>query len=147
MPVDITATPTQAELDRAFQLRHEIFIQEAERDRIVETDEHDATATHFVALQNGEVVATLRAYLLNPEDKDLKIGRVAVRQDLRGQGLGAELMNFATTWAFGQGYPSVYLHAESKVAGFYEKLGFLREGEEFMEAGTGHVRMRLRAAP
>ena len=35
----------------------------------------------------------------------------------------------------------VYLNAQTNAVGFYEKLGFHRTGNEFMDAGIEHVRM------
>ncbi len=41
------------------------------------------------------------------------------------------------------GPPSAYLHAQTEVAEFYGRLGFMQRGEVFIEAGIPHVAMRL----
>ncbi len=133
---------TFAERDAALRLRQAVFIHELQRDRPSETDSYDESACHIVAMKDSEVVGALRLYLLNPGDTDIKIGRVAVLADLRGRGIGAAMMQSAYDWALAQGYASCYLHAEVGVRSFYERLGYVAEGGEFMESGTKHVRMR-----
>ena len=131
------------EFAEMYELRRRIFLDELERDREIETDEHDSTAQHLVAVQNSQVIGTLRLYLLPGVPRDIKIGRVAVRSDLRGQGIGRALMEAAKEWSMVQGYDSCYLHAQIAVTGFYELFGYKGEGDVFMEAGTEHLRMRL----
>ena len=73
----------------AFALRREVFVWEQKVPEEEEHDEYDMTATHFVAIGEGEVVGTLRLIDL-PEH--VKIGRVAVRQAFRGQGIARRMM-------------------------------------------------------
>ena len=35
----------------------------------------------------------------------------------------------------------IYMHAQSEVLPFYEKMGFIKEGKEFEEAGIMHFKM------
>ncbi len=44
------------------------------------------------------------------------------------------------------GLDEVYLHAQTRVVGFYERFGFAAEGDEFDEAGIPHRLMRRRLA-
>jgi predicted GNAT family N-acyltransferase len=36
------------------------------------------------------------------------------------------------------------MHAQSDVLPFYKKMGFIKEGEEFKEAGIMHFKMTLK---
>jgi predicted GNAT family N-acyltransferase len=132
------------ELQEALALRKEVFIIEQHRERKEDFDAYDKLATHMVATKYGEVIGTLRIYRLHPDDTDLKIGRVAVRQDWRGRGIGKELMEAAVQSAENK-CRSVYLHAQISVIGFYEKMGFVTEGDVFDESGTPHVIMRKKS--
>lgn len=136
---------SQEHLEEAIAVRHTAFITEAKRARTIESDEYDyASSTHhFIALLNGAVVGTLRAYLLHEDDRDIKIGRVAVKQELRGKHVGKHLMLLCDEWAFKAGYRSAYLHAELGASEFYAKLGYVRQGEVFMESGAAHILMRM----
>ncbi len=129
------------ELSQALALRREIFIDEEGRDRLVESDDYDLTAHHIIAVRDRAVVGTLRLYLLNPTDTDIKIGRVAVKKDMRREGIGRSLMEAAHQWAGAQ-FDSIYLHAQVQMVGFYEKFGYACEGGVFMESGTEHIVMR-----
>jgi predicted GNAT family N-acyltransferase len=68
--------------------------------------------------------------------------QVAVRQDLQGQGLGRELMDYAHAWVLDMcPVRQVYLHARSQVVGFYEATGYKIYGEAFWEVGLEHRAM------
>ena len=40
-------------------------------------------------------------------------------------------------------YPSVELHAQTQAVAFYEKFGFAKFGDEFVECGIKHFHMRM----
>ena len=65
-------------------LRREVFVREQHVPASEEFDSYDLTATHVVAVDDGDVVGALRVLFL-PEH--VKIGRVVVRQTARGQGV------------------------------------------------------------
>jgi predicted GNAT family N-acyltransferase len=127
----------------ALRLRHEVFVVEQAVPEDVEVDELDAIAQHFVVLDGGEVFATMR---IVPYDGALKVGRVAVRKDLRGAGLGRRLMEEAIRVAGAEGARALVLNAQVAAAAFYRKLGFVEEGPLFDEAGIPHTRMVRRMA-
>lgn len=139
-PVTILPVPVFSLLcNAAFALRREVFVWEQKVPEDEEHDQHDLTATHFVAIVDGEVVGTLRLIDL-PEHA--KIGRVAVRQALRGQGIARKLIGAAMAHARGRGQDRFYLTAQSDKLGFYESLGFVAFGPEFMDGGMPHRAMR-----
>ena len=120
-------------------MRREVFILEQKVPEDIEHDADDMTATHVVGIVDGAVVAVLR--ILDKSDY-VKIGRVAVAASHRGQGLGAELIRFAVAHARANGQPRCYLESQSDKVGFYERLGFVAFGEEFLDAGIPHLKMR-----
>ncbi|WP_437735675.1 GNAT family N-acetyltransferase [Sorangium sp. So ce1335] len=122
----------------ALRLRHEVFVVEQAVPADIEVDELDAEAQHYVVLGGDEVVATMR---IVPYEDALKVGRVAVRKDLRGAGLGRRLLEEAIRIAAAQGARALVLNAQVAAAPFYRKLGFVEEGPIFDEAGIPHTRM------
>jgi predicted GNAT family N-acyltransferase len=140
-------TPTRRTdlIEKAMQLRYQVFIHEVGRDRTVESDEHDFNdAIHIVAVMNrDDVVGTLRCYYRGsePGGKTNCIGRVAVRRDLRGKRIGTEIMTAAHRHLAALGIEAVFLHAEQTAVVFYDKLGYIRTGDWFPEAGKPHIRM------
>jgi len=125
----------------AFGVRFEVFVDEQGVPRELEMDEFDPSATHLVAVRDGQVVGTLR--MLDHEGA-AKIGRVAVRSAARRIGIGARLMERAAAIALERGFAEIILHAQVAVAGFYRRLGYVEEGDLFDEAGIPHIAMRKR---
>lgn len=123
----------------AFALRRQVFVWEQ---KVPEAEEHDAddlTATHFVAVVEGEVVGTLR---LIEKPEHVKIGRVAVNQHWRGRGIARAMMIRAMDEVRSAGQERFFLTAQTDKISFYEKLGFVAFGGEFLDGGMPHRAMR-----
>lgn len=135
LPVPVFSTLCNA----AFALRREVFVWEQQVPESEEQDSYDLTATHFVAIAGGEVVGTLRLIFL---EEHCKIGRVAVRRAFRGRGIARRLIGEAMATARDLGQTRFYLTAQSDKLGFYESLGFVAFGPEFMDGGMPHRAMR-----
>ena len=104
-----------------------------------ETDQFDIVASHAVAVKAGQVVATGRMFV-DPYG-EAKIGRMAVEAKLRGSGIGRGILDVLEQHAREIGCESVTVNAQSYVAGFYGKHGYIAQGEPFMEVGIEHLRM------
>lgn len=134
----LTAPVFSTLCNAAFRLRRAVFVVEQKVPEEIEHDADDLTATHFVAIADGEVVGTLRI-VFKPEHA--KIGRVAVDRDWRGRGIARALMLAAMDHCRAIGVTRFYLTAQTDKLGFYEKLGFVAFGEEFMDGGMPHLAM------
>ena len=123
----------------AQKVRIEVFVIEQNVPVELEWDEGDEVSTHAVAYdEQGQPVATGR---LLP---DGHIGRMAVSQSLRGQGIGKQVLIALLEQARQDGHQALVLHAQTHAVPFYERQGFVVEGEEFMEADIPHHLMRRR---
>lgn len=136
-------TADSALMPAAFALRHEVFVDEQAVPIELEIDAYDQTAAHLVALSGTELVGTLR---ILPHAGAAKIGRVAVRKDARGTGLGTRMMAAAERYAVEQGLRAVVLDAQVSVTAFYHRLGYEESGDVFDDAGIPHIRMSKRLA-
>ena len=124
--------------DWATPIRMEVFVLEQHVAPLEELDDMDAACLHAVAFDvQGRAVGTGR---LLP---DGHVGRMAVSREFRGQGLGSAILARLVTEARGLGYHAVALHAQTHARGFYERHGFVAEGDEFEEANIPHILMRL----
>ena len=123
----------------ALELRHQVFVVEQGVPVEEEIDEDDPTATHFVAIHDGEVVGTLRV-VFKPEHA--KIGRLAVHRERRGLGIARSMMDAAMEYCRKIGVGHFYLTAQADKLGLYEKLGFVAFGPQFMDAGIPHLAMK-----
>jgi ElaA protein len=137
---------TAAELDaatlyRILALRVNVFVVE-QQCPYPELDGRDLEpTTRLVWIERGdEVVATLR--LLVNTDGTARIGRVATAASARGQGLAARLVTRALDLA---GARDVILHAQSQLADWYTRFGFVRDGADFVDDGILHTPMRRTA--
>ncbi|RJF96331.1 GNAT family N-acetyltransferase [Noviherbaspirillum saxi] len=118
-------------------VRHRVFVIEQKVPLDMEWDEMDAQCLHAVVHgDDGEPIATGR---LLP---DGHIGRMAVVKSMRGDGIGGLVLQALMEEARKRGDRSVVLSAQTQAEPFYQRHGFTREGEEFMEAGIPHVQMR-----
>jgi GNAT superfamily N-acetyltransferase len=75
----------------------------------------------------------------NPET--VRLRQMAVLNDLQGKGIGRAIMNFAENIARDRGYKVLSMHARKNALGFYEKMGYKVEGDEFTEITIPHYVM------
>jgi predicted GNAT family N-acyltransferase len=135
----------------AVEIRRRVFVEEQGVPEADELDGKDAERTHFLARDAaGRAVgcACLRPLALaQASGAQHKVERVAVLPELRGSGLGRELMEAVEAHARALGARELVLHAQASVVAFYEKLGWSSIGPRFVEAGIEHQKMGKRAAP
>jgi predicted GNAT family N-acyltransferase len=122
------------------RLRRVVFTLEQGVSEADEVDGLDSGAIHLLAFDGGGPVGTARLLVKGVTGK---IGRVCVLPEARGMGLGAALIAAALVELRRvPGVAEAYLGSQSHATGFYEKLGFVVEGEEFLDAGIPHRHMR-----
>jgi predicted GNAT family N-acyltransferase len=125
--------------EEAAPIRYAVFVDEQKVPAEIELDDWDALSLHALALDaQGRVLGTGR---LLP---DGHIGRMAVLQSARGQGVGSALLRALLQAARARGDREVVLSAQTHAMPFYEKAGFIAEGDEYDDAGIPHRQMRRR---
>ncbi|MGB3493755.1 MAG: GNAT family N-acetyltransferase [Elainellaceae cyanobacterium] len=131
-----------AEAQRHIQLvRYHVFQIEQQVSAELEFDGQDEAAIHLMAYLDQEPVGTTRIRMLG--DRLAKIERVAVLSSHRGLGIGKKLMDVAIAHLQSLAIPEVKINAQTHARRFYENMGFVPQGDEFMEAGIPHIEMRL----
>ncbi|MDA3557176.1 GNAT family N-acetyltransferase [Acinetobacter sp. AOR15_HL] len=118
-------------------IREQVFIQEQGIAPEDEWDDLDATVLHFIVYDREQPIATAR---LLPQHS---VGRVAVLMPYRKQGIGKILMQHIIEYARQQNLPYLKLSAQTYVTAFYEALGFVVQGEEYLDCGIPHIDMTL----
>ncbi len=120
-------------------IREQVFIKEQGVPSDLEWDGLDQDAIHLLAVvtPSQQAVGTVR--ILN----DGHIGRMAVLDEWRNQGIGRQLLKQIIDVAHQLGLKQVFLAAQTTAIDFYTRYGFVPEGEEFMDAGIAHRNMRL----
>ena len=71
----------------------------------------------------------------------LRLRQMAVISGLQGKGVGRAILQFAENIARDRGYKKMVMHARKTATGFYEKLGYVIMGEEFIEVSIPHYLM------
>jgi predicted GNAT family N-acyltransferase len=119
-------------------LRSSIFIDEQGISLADEFDTQEGVCDHYGAFLHGELIGYGR--LMFTYDT-VNIDRIALKYDLRKKGLGKEFLIFLENEAMKRGCTTAKLHAQQQSSPFYEKQGYNRRGEHFIEAGIVHVEM------
>lgn len=128
--------------DALQQIRKQVFVLEQHVPEHLEWDELDDRCTHVLAeTTDGVAVGTARML------PDGHIGRMAVLQPWRHCGIGRTMLKTLIQQALCSGLDSVNLNAQTTAIVFYEKAGFTSYGDEFLDAGIPHRRMRRQLNP
>jgi len=79
--------------------------------------------------------------LVEQSPEEVRLRQMAVRNDLQGKGVGRALTLFAENLARDRGYRIISMHARKPVVGFYQKMGYQVQGDEFVEISIPHFLM------
>ena len=142
-PLGTLRVGSWAELgDAAASVRTEVFVHEQGIAAELEWDDQDAVSVHVVLFSPQDTpVATAR--LLPSQAGVSLVGRVAVLASCRGQYAGVAVMKALMQEAHRRGDRALQLHSQQSAQGFYERLGFVVQGEPFDEVGIPHVTMGI----
>jgi predicted GNAT family N-acyltransferase len=123
----------------AQQVRIKVFQEEQGIGKELDFDGNDHLATHIVVYDGQIPVGTGRIRKI--DDITVKIERVAVVSEMRGQGIGKFIMYAIDNHLLETGIKKATLDAQLHAKGFYENLGYNQEGEIFEEVGIPHIVM------
>ncbi|MFD9453648.1 GNAT family N-acetyltransferase [Streptomyces sp. NPDC059985] len=147
--VTVRVASSEADLAACYAVRTEVFVVEQSVPESIEYDAYDAVALHVLATgPDGEPLGTGRL-LYGPEALGKtgspevgSLGRLAVTKSARGLGVGVALVRAIEAEAARLGLAAVDLGAQTHALGFYERLGYVAYGPEFLDAGIPHRSMR-----
>jgi len=122
-------------------IRHAVFAAEQGIAADLVSDEADTTAVHVVA-HNRFGVPVASGRLLQAAPGVAQVGRMAALAAVRGAGLGRAVLGALLHSARERGDREVVLNAQTAAVPFYQRAGFARVGEGFIEAGVPHIEMR-----
>jgi len=133
---------TLKELHACLKLRGEVFVVGQRICAVADVDEFDPRCHHVMMRHADEVIGTARLLPLD-DGKCIKVGRVAVAESRRGEGLGSSMMRALQDWIGQVSDRTGYMSAQADVQRWYEHLGWVRDGDDYLEAGIKHLDMRL----
>ncbi len=121
-------------------LRHKIFRigQNVPYDED-EIYEEELEAKSYLITLNEKPIGTIR---YRKTEEGYKVERFGILEQYRGKGYGYKSFEFFINMLAAKYNPcKIYFNAQIYVKGLYAKLGFIEEGESFLEAGIEHIKM------
>jgi len=100
-------------------------------------DEHDT----LIALTINENIEGC-CILTEKNNTTVQLRQMAVNNLLQGKGMGRKIMDYAEQKAKENGYQMLMMHARLEAREFYERLGYVAEGEVFEEVSIPHITMK-----
>ena len=122
----------------AKEIRIRVFVNEQGFKN--EFDEIDSTATHIICYIDNTAVATGRLFL-DEESNEYHIGRIAVDKPYRGKGIGGKILKYAESLVKEMGGKTLSLSAQERASQFYEKQGYCKKGEPYLDEYCPHIFM------
>ena len=126
------------------KLRVDVFVveQKSAYRELDEYDRHPETLHLSRRNERGQLIAYARLLPPGLRYPEVNLGRFAVKADFRKQGVGQKLLQTALKEISGC-WPktSIRISAQDYLQAFYERHGFLRVSEVYLEDGIPHVEM------
>jgi ElaA protein len=132
---------TPKELYRIIRLRNEVFVVE-QNCVFQDADNKDQFCHHLMVYAGDELVAYARLVPPGVSYKEMSIGRVVSSPAYRKTGAGRFMMQQAIEEChrlFGEG--PIRIGAQLYLQRFYESLGFIAEGDIYLEDDIQHIEM------
>lgn len=120
-------------------IRVKVFQEEQNVAEELEFDGLDESSLQLLAYLDNKPVGTAR--IREVEKQTVKIERLAVLPEARGNGIGTKLMEFALEIVTSSRYKTVVVNAQVYIKKLYQQLGFEQIGDTFEEANIPHVKM------
>lgn len=128
-------------VQRCLDVRRACFVREKGIPESIERDGHDFSLsyTHFIAVSDGRDAGALRC--LRVSDEEVILQRFCVIKGYRNSGVGRAMLSYVENYYSSRGVKRILLDSKFEVSAFYEKCGYKKVSDVFVEAGVEHVKM------
>ena len=128
------------EYKQTCELRNEVLRKPLGLNLYDEDLKQEQDQLHFGLFDHGN--SLIACVIAVPQGSgQAKLRQMAVKAGYEGQGVGRRLLLSLEARLACQGVAQLSLHARISAVGFYEKLGYVRSGDSFVEVGLPHIRM------
>tara|TARA_B100000927_G_scaffold65854_1_gene51934 strand:+ start:175 stop:639 length:465 start_codon:yes stop_codon:yes gene_type:complete len=134
---------SKEQLYDVLSLRQRIFI--IEQDCFYEDlDYSDQEANHLLLYKDNKLIGYSRVFAPGIKYDAASIGRIVIDSEYRGlafgKGITIESIKFIK-----KNYPdsNIIISAQLRLRKFYENIGFVAEGNKYLEDGIEHIKMIL----
>jgi len=121
---------------KALEIRQKVFIEEQEVERSLEV-ENEEVSHFYLLILDEKTIGTAR---WRNTSKGIKLERFAVLPEYRNKKYGTVLLKKVLE-DLSEKKEKIYLHAQLNAVTYYERQGFIKEGEMFVEADIKHYLM------
>ena len=130
----------KAELYQIIQLRIAVFIVEQDCP-YPDLDDMDQEAQHLWIEDAGEIVCYLRINPAGTRFVEPSLGRIVTKKSHRSHGLAEVLIKKAIDLVCKSESKAIRISAQCYLEKYYEKFGFIKNSEEYLEDGIPHIEM------
>ena len=130
----------KAELYQIIQLRIAVFIVEQDCP-YPDLDDMDQDAQHLWIEDAGEIVCYLRVNPAGSRFLEPSLGRIVTKKSHRNRGLAEKLIKKAIDLVCEKESRAIRISAQCYLEKYYEKFGFLKASEEYLEDNIPHIEM------
>jgi len=132
---------TKDELYEILRLRSDVFVVE-QNCVYQDIDDKDKKAMHILGYKNKELIAYARIFKPGDYFKKASIGRVLITEKHRKKDYGFRLME-AAIMAVNVHFRAfkIEISAQEYLKEFYNRLGFIKIGDGYLEDGIPHIKM------
>ena len=130
----------KAELYQIVQLRIAVFIVEQDCP-YPDLDDMDQDAQHLWIEDAGEIVCYLRVNPAGSRFSEPSLGRIVTKKSHRNRGLAEKLIKKAIDLVCEKESRAIRISAQCYLEKYYEKFGFIKASEEYLEDNIPHIEM------
>jgi len=132
------------EIYQILKVRADVFIIE-QKCIYKDIDGKDEKARHVLGKENNEIIAYTRILEEDEQYNYPSISRVVVKKQNRGEERGKKIMKETIKYIVEElKEKTIVLAAQKYLEKFYRDLGFIAEGEEYLEDEIPHQKMILK---
>ncbi len=121
----------------AKKIREKVFMEEQGFEN--EFDEIDQQAIHIELYDEDKAIGCARMYSIY-EDTYI-LGRIAILKEYRGKNYGSKILDVLEEECKKRNVKKIELSAQVRASHFYEKNGYKKIGEEYLDEYCPHIRM------
>jgi len=134
---------TVHQLYEILKLRSAIFVLE-QQCLYQDMDDKDKHCHHLMIFEDNQLAAYTRLVPGGISFSEISIGRVITNPAYRGKGLGRKLMEQSIEACYDLfGKQPIRIGAQLYLEDFYSSLGFIQQGEMYLEDDIPHIEMLL----
>ena len=131
------------DLTEAAYIKRKVFIEEQGFAENLVFDEQEQFAVHALVYQGLNQINAVATGRIVFDGDTCTMNYIAVLNEYRGNHYGDFAVRLLLNKAFNVEIEKIIVNSPLTCIGFYEKIGFVQEGGEFIEAGVSQVKMSI----